>query len=208
MQQLRDAEDQAVAAPVLAIAKQVEAQDVQISEEGTVSLIKESPKIDGSASKMGKCAMAAKVAACVSMATSAMCFTTWIVVIRAAGLTAANVPEASVTPAISADLAQQAVTLSELHIDRAYLSSHLVRERSPELQVYCKAWPVRQGKRFHKQAFALDWEQQIIRCPAEIEMPFVPGGVSTFPSRSCAHCPLQAQCTTSQQGRSVQHPSR
>jgi hypothetical protein len=27
----------------------------------------------------------------------------------------------------------------ELHIDRAYLSSHLVQERSDDLEVYCKA---------------------------------------------------------------------
>jgi len=39
--------------------------------------------------------------------------------IRAVGITPANVPEASVTEAISADLAQQAASLKELHIDRA-----------------------------------------------------------------------------------------
>jgi hypothetical protein len=65
--------------------------------------------------------------------------------IRAVGITPANVPEASVTEAISSDLARQGVSLKELHIDRAYLSSQLVRERSDELEVYCKAWPVRSG---------------------------------------------------------------
>jgi transposase len=39
--------------------------------------------------------------------------------VRAVGLTGANAPEASVTPAIAADLAQQGDPLSELHIDRA-----------------------------------------------------------------------------------------
>ena len=97
--------------------------------------------------------------------------------------------------------------MKELHIDRAYLSSHLVRERSDDLEVYCKAWPVRESKRFHKQAFVLDWERQIIRCPAEQEMPFVPGGVVHFPKDTCAQCPLKAQCTTSAKGRSVSiHP--
>ena len=46
--------------------------------------------------------------------------------IRAVGVTPANAPEASVTPAISADLAKQAVFLKELPIDRAYLSSQRV----------------------------------------------------------------------------------
>ena len=95
----------------------------------------------------------------------------------------------------------------ELHIDRAYLSSHLVRERSDELAIYCKAWPVREGKQFHKQTFALDWQRQIIRCPAEQEMPFVPGAVVHFPKEICAQCPLKAQCTSSAKGRSVSiHP--
>src|SRR5439155_20109786 len=61
--------------------------------------------------------------------------------------TPANAPEASVTTAINADLERQLVTLKELHIDRAYRSLHLVRERSNELEIYCKAWPVREGKR-------------------------------------------------------------
>ena len=127
--------------------------------------------------------------------------------IRAVGLTSANAPEASVTPAISADLAKQTVFLKELHIDRAYLSSPWVRERSDDLEVYCKAWPVREGKHFHKQAFVLDWQRQIIRCPAEQEMPFVPGGVVHFPQETCAQCPLKTQCTSSAKGRSVSiHP--
>lgn len=127
--------------------------------------------------------------------------------IRAVGITPANVAEASVTEAISEDLERQEVCLKELHIDRAYLSSHLVRERSDELEVYCKAWPVRESKRFSKQAFALDWEQQIIRCPAEQEMPFVLGGVVHFPKETCDQCPLKTQCTTSAKGGSISiHP--
>ncbi|MBO0791197.1 MAG: IS5/IS1182 family transposase, partial [Ktedonobacteraceae bacterium] len=110
--------------------------------------------------------------------------------IRAVGVTPANAPEASVTEAISVDLDRQGACLKELHIDRAYLSSHLVRERSDELEVYCKAWPVRISKRFHKQVFSLDWEQQRILCPAKQEMSFVPGSVVHFPKGKCAQCPL------------------
>jgi Transposase domain (DUF772)/Transposase DDE domain len=43
--------------------------------------------------------------------------------VRAVGITPANVAEATVTAAIAADLRAQQVTLGELHIDRAYLSS-------------------------------------------------------------------------------------
>jgi hypothetical protein len=41
----------------------------------------------------------------------------------AAGITPANVPEASVTGDIATDLAAGNLRLAELHIDRAYLSS-------------------------------------------------------------------------------------
>jgi len=51
-----------------------------------------------------------------------------------------------ITDAIAIDLKCQQVNLVELHIDRAYLSSSLVQNRSDELTVYCKAWQVRQGK--------------------------------------------------------------
>jgi hypothetical protein len=57
--------------------------------------------------------------------------------VRAVGVTPANAPEASVTEGIAQDLAHQPdAELKELHIDRAYLSSSLVRERPPELEVY------------------------------------------------------------------------
>lgn len=49
--------------------------------------------------------------------------------VRAVGRTAANAPSARVTPALSADLAAQGAPLGELPIDRAHLSSSLVRER-------------------------------------------------------------------------------
>jgi transposase len=59
--------------------------------------------------------------------------------VGAVGLTATNAAEASGTFAVSADLACQQVMLSHLHIDRAYRSHTLVRERSAQLQMYCKA---------------------------------------------------------------------
>lgn len=69
--------------------------------------------------------------------------------------------EAWVSDAISNDLKAQDVTLVELQIDRAYLSSKLVRQRTEELKIYCKAWPVRnRDGRLDKTAFVLNWEEQ------------------------------------------------
>ncbi len=123
------------------------------------------------------------------------------------GVTAANVPVAAVGAAIRDDLAAQALTLSELHIDRAYLRSVLVRERPADLATYCKAWPVHNGPHFPKTALVLDWEQGTIRCPNQVVLPFTPGETVHFPAATCAACPLRERCTSSAQGRSMAiHP--
>ena len=97
--------------------------------------------------------------------------------------------------------------MRELHIDRAYLSSQLVRERDADLEISCRAWPVRQGPQFAKTAFELDWEAQTIRCPNAVVVPFEPGGTVHFPPATCASCRLRERCTTSAHGRTVTiHP--
>ena len=128
--------------------------------------------------------------------------------IRAVGVTAANVPDAAVTPALEADLAHQQVTVQEWAIDRAYLSSALVRERAPGVRITCKAWPVRGvGERYAKTAFTLDWARGVLRCPQAQEVPLRLGHTVHFPAAACADCPVRERCTTSPQGRSIHlHP--
>jgi transposase len=127
--------------------------------------------------------------------------------VRAVGITPANQPEAAVTRDIRADLEPQQVQLSELHIDRAYLSSEWVRQRPEDLRIYCQAWPVSNGPYFQKTAFVLDWEAMSVRCPQGVTEPFEVGGKVQFPAARCRRCPLQERCTTSPKGRSVSiHP--
>jgi len=124
--------------------------------------------------------------------------------VPAVGVTPANAPEATVTDAIATDLAAAGWRLSELHIDRAYLSSSLVRDRGPDLAIFCKAWRVRNtGGRFAKDQFTLDFAAGQLTCPAGVAMPFQPGKTVRFPKDICAACPLRARCTTSSNGRSV-----
>ena len=127
--------------------------------------------------------------------------------VRAVGLTLADAPEAGVTDAIMADLTGQQVVLGELHIDRAYQSSTLVRDRTPDLAIYCKAWPVRHGPHFATAAFTLDWERQTLRCPHDVELPIEPGRIVHFPAGACATCPLR-HSVRERQWRSVTiHPN-
>jgi hypothetical protein len=127
--------------------------------------------------------------------------------VRAVGITPANAPEASVTDAIMADLIRQDIQLQEIHLDRGYLASDLVRDRPEDLAIYCKAWPVRNGDRYPKTAFVLDWDAGTIRCPNRVVIPFRPGATVHFPEDACQVCPLRERCTTSRSGRSVHmHP--
>ena len=129
--------------------------------------------------------------------------------VPAVGITPANAPEASVTGDIAADLEAAGRHLAELHIDRAYLSSALVRDRGPDLAIFCKAWRVRNtGGRFAKDQFTLDFAAGQLTCPAGVSMPFEPGRTVRFPKDTCAACPLRARCTASSHGRSVVHPPR
>ena len=60
-------------------------------------------------------------------------------------VTPANVPEAAATDAIMADLGYQDVNLVQLHIDRAYLPSRLVRERPEGLAGPQRQAPAQDG---------------------------------------------------------------
>ncbi|MFL6296142.1 MAG: IS1182 family transposase [Actinomycetes bacterium] len=127
--------------------------------------------------------------------------------VPAVGITPANVPEATVTGDIAADLAAQDLTLVELHIDRAYLASTMVRERGEDLAIYCKAWRVANAGRFTKADFRIDFDTRQLTCPNQVVMAFEPGRSVQFPKAACAACPLRVRCTTSSSGRSVAvHP--
>jgi hypothetical protein len=128
-------------------------------------------------------------------------------VVCAVALTRANTPESAATIDLERDLKLQNIHLSELHIDRAYLSSHWVTQRNDKLQIFCKAWQVKNSGRFDKNSFFLDWNTHLISCPNQVSIPFEPGKTVHFPQNECAICPLRSGCTNSQRGRTVSiHP--
>jgi transposase len=201
-------QDNAAATVALAVAQQVRAQDVEQSAAGTPVLRQGVAKerrisVEDGAMRHGRKSRSVRVDgykrhALLDLDTD---------LVRAVGITPANRPEAEVTDAILRDLAAQQVQLREVHIDRGYLSSPLVRDRPEELVVYCKAWPVRNGARFSKAAFTLDWEAGTLTCPARQTVAFQVGQTVHFPAAVCQACPLRETCTTSRHGRSVQiHP--
>lgn len=200
-------EEESVAKPVaaaMAAAQQVRAQDVTTNEAGQPALIKGVAKdrrisIEDPEMRHGRKSRTLRVDGYKRHVLRDL--DTGL--IPAVGLTLANAPEARVTEDIQSDLDKQEIRLKELHIDRAYLSSTMVSQRDAYLEIYCKAWPVRQGQYFPKTTFTLDWEREIVRCPNQVEAALKLGGVVKFPAEMCAICPQQARCTGSKSGRSI-----
>lgn len=191
-------------APCIEAARRIGQQDVATTADGTLTLIKGVAKdrrisIEDAEMRHGRKSRSVRV----DGYKRHVCRDLDSELIVAVGITPANAAEASVADSIRSDLKSRKITLKELHIDRAYLSSALVSERDLELEIFCKAWPVRAGSFFPKTAFAIDWERQMLRCPQGVEMACQPGKVVHFPSGACASCPQQARCTGSKKGRSV-----
>lgn len=196
--------EEAVVPDCLAAAQQVLTQDVKINEAGAPALIKGVAKdrrisIEDAAMRHGRKSRSVRV----DGYKRHVCRDLDSELVAAVGITPANAPEASVAEAIQDDLEHQQITLQELHIDRAYLSSTLVSERLAGLKIFCKAWPVRDGPFFPKTAFTVDWERQMLRCPQGVEMSCQPGQAVHFPTATCAACPQRSRCTGSKSGRSV-----
>src|SRR5262249_43569349 len=89
-----------------------------------------------------------------------------------------------------------------------YLSSDLVRDRGPDLAIFCKAWRVRNtGGRYPKTAFGLDFTTGQLTCPAGGTMAFQPGATVHFPTATCPPCPLRAPRPTTSRRRPPRRPT-
>jgi hypothetical protein len=128
--------------------------------------------------------------------------------ILACAVTPANRPEEEAAAPIAEDIDRQGFTLSEIHIDRAYVNSPLVSTvQNDGGAVFAKPWALRAIKPglFSKADFHIDLRAETITCPAgEVEQ-FEPGETVHFDPEVCGPCPLRANCTqaASGKGRSV-----
>ena len=124
--------------------------------------------------------------------------------ILACAVMPANRPEEEGAEPLAADIEQQGLTLAELHIDRAYVSSPLVTEMQAQGgAVFAKPWGHRAAKpnMFSKADFKIDVRAETITCPAGEEQPYEPGESVKFEAKTCDACPLRVHCTTGRKGR-------
>lgn len=125
--------------------------------------------------------------------------------IVACAVTPANRPEQDAMPPIRADLASLNRALGELHIDRGYIASPIVREIiDAGGAIICKPWAGKNGDLFPKADFKLNMRTMTITCPAGETRPIRLGATVTFPGAMCRACQIRAQCTTTTaRGRQV-----
>lgn len=118
-------------------------------------------------------------------------------IILAAEVQPANRPEHEVVAVLEADLRG----LDELHIDRGYLASPLVREMHVAgTKIVAKAWAPANRGLFTKLSFAIDLDQGTVTCPADKVAP-IRRQQAKFSATDCDACPLRAKCTAAAMGR-------
>lgn len=124
-------------------------------------------------------------------------------IIVACSVTPANHPEEEGAAPIQQDIALQGLHIRELHIDRAYVNSPVVKdvERTGGT-IFAKPWGVRvRDNMFSKRDFAIDLRTKTITCPAGQVESFEPGQVVEFDPEVCGACASRANCTQAASGR-------
>jgi hypothetical protein len=127
--------------------------------------------------------------------------------IVAAAVTPGNRPEGEAAADLLSAVETQGFSVADCHIDRGYLAADAIDERRRAgMRVHCKAFPLRNGGRFTKADFTLDFDAQRITCPAGHSVPLALGAVARFPAAVCQPCSRHPQCTTASQRRVSIHP--
>lgn len=124
--------------------------------------------------------------------------------IVACAITPANRPEAEALPEIVQDLSRYSERngVGELHIDRGYVASDLVRQlHADDVPILSRPWRAPAGELFTKRDFKLHLGHRTITCPAGHTEKIAFGTTTRFPAERCDSCPLRAQCTDAARGK-------
>ena len=125
-------------------------------------------------------------------------------IIVACFVTPANRPEEEGAVPIRDDIELQGFSITELHIDRAYVHSPIVADLvNAGGSVFSKPWGARAQKpnMFTKRDFKIDLRTSTITCPAGEVEAFEPGTTVEFDPEACGACPQRANCTSAASGR-------
>jgi hypothetical protein len=120
--------------------------------------------------------------------------------ILAASVRPANEPEALAGDGLRIEV-ERFGEVSEIHIDRAYLSTQWARDFfASGKRILAKPWPIRNGDRFPKTAFELNLDAGQVTCPERKVAP-IHNTVARFSPNDCDECRSRERCTTAKLGR-------
>ncbi len=113
--------------------------------------------------------------------------------ILAVTVLAANIPEHRGADAMRPELAPHG-PVTEVHIDRAFLPSELVRDVDEASDgVRAKPYSERVRHGYSKRDFTIDFDNREVTCPAGKVAP-IEGELARFRRADCVPCPQRAQC--------------
>ncbi len=120
--------------------------------------------------------------------------------VLAVALAPANRPERESSAELLSGAEEHGISLDALDIDRGYLGSEVIEERRKlGLVVRSKPFPLRNGGRFTKADFTMDFSAKTTTCPSDITMP-LNKKVIHFPAKGCLACSSRDRCTISKSG--------
>ena len=128
--------------------------------------------------------------------------------VLACAVVSANRREFEALPELKNDLGRYERSLSELHVDRGYVTHELSEAAENEqFTVLSKPrqMPPNNGL-FTKRDFSFDLRTRTVTCPAGQQKQFIPGVLLEFDEPTCRQCPLRASCTRAKRGRALQIP--
>ena len=125
--------------------------------------------------------------------------------------TPATTPDDNMLAAVHASLAARDLLPSEHLVDKGYTDSHVLVDSRRRFGVEVvgpvaddPSWQAREGEGFAKAAFLVDWERQVVTCPAgKRSISWLPNTYpkngmvfeARFARKDCTPCPLRARCT-------------
>jgi hypothetical protein len=122
-------------------------------------------------------------------------------VILACAVTAANQSDAVAAVPLKQDIEKQNLKISELQVDRQYLSSPAIAEIEQQGgKVISKPRSVDNGDYFPKRYFGINLRQQTITCPIGQVKPVLLGTTVHFDPEICDRCFLRPLCTPAKMG--------
>lgn len=126
--------------------------------------------------------------------------------------TPATTPDDHMVAVVHASLAQRNRLPAEHLVDKGYTSAQVLLDSARDYQVTLvgpvaddPSWQARAGEGFAKAHFQIDWDRQVVTCPAGhqsgswLPKTTIPGVVveARFSATDCTPCPHRAQCTRS-----------